>query len=160
MEDDTKEKRRNKRPDPRQKEFVKWAVLGVPQGKAAALAGYSDPDAQASKLMTRPEVRDSIRAQQLRRIEQNLLPQSVSAVEMILNDKGAKHSDLITAAKAVWSYTLGKDAPALDKAPEDLTPGEIAQRMAVLRLRQLELAQEANTIEGTASKPPENDVFG
>lgn len=160
MTDKTKNGRGKNRLTPQQSEFTKWAATGIPQGKAAVLAGYANPDVQASNLMKRPEIRENIRVEQTRLIERNLLPKSVKAVEAVFDDPHAKHADRLTAAKAVWSYTIGKDAPAADKAPEDLTPHEIALRIAELRQRQEAWKIEANTIDGTIVEPPENDVFG
>ena len=127
---------------------------------AAKNAGYSSPQANANKIIKRPDVAEAVRAIQARRLHNNLLPLAVDRLERILQDDAHKAADHISAAKVVLSYTLGKDAPGQDKAPEDMTADELAQRMAALRARQLELSEGAQVIEGTASKPPENDVFG
>lgn len=145
---------------PREKVFAAGFAAHGDAALAAQTAGYAHPGVQGAKVAKRPEVAEAVRVIQARRLHNNVLPLAVDRLERILQDDAHKAADHISAAKVVLSYTLGKDAPGQDKAPEDMTADELAQRMAALRARQLELSEGAQVIEGTASKPPENDVFG
>lgn len=124
--------------------------------QAAKDAGYAHPVAHGNKIAKIPAVAESVRRIQARKLQNDLLPLAVGRLERILTDDQHKAADHISAAKVVLSYTLGKDAPGQDKAPEDMTADELAARMAALRARQVELADSAKVIE----HEPQGDVFG
>lgn len=150
---------------PQEKVFVKHAAATGNVSYAGYKAGYADPDRKACRVMARPEVANAVRAEQTKIIENKLLPMAVQAHERILQDALADkplHSAKVhlEAVKIAYSYTIGRNADAAEKAPEDMTAEEIAARLAELRAQQqrfLEGIPDAEIIDDTT---PGDDVFG
>lgn len=122
---------------------------------AATKAGYAHPDTYGHDLLKKPVVQASVREAQARRMVNDLLPLAVDLLEHVIKDKTAKTADRLRAGKIVTDYGFGAHA-ARDKAPEDMTPDELADRIAALRARQAALAEGAKIID----IEPESDVFG
>lgn len=141
---------------PPQRAFAKEYARTGDGVYSATKAGYAHPDVRSSEMLRHPVISASIKQQQARRLNDELLPKALDLLERVLEDESAKHSDRITAAKVVVTYTLGAKESGQDKAPEDMSAAELAERMATLRARQAQLAEGAKVID----LEPEGDVFG
>lgn len=124
-------------------------------------ANYGSPIANGANVANRPHVAASVRALQEKRLNNELLPKALSLLEKVIDDPAEKTRDKITAAKIIVDRTIGMGRDmAADKAPEDMTAEELSARIAMLRVKQAEIAAEANTIDAKAIEPtPSGSVF-
>lgn len=145
-----------------QKVFAKaYADTGL-SGHSARVAGYAHPDTNAHKVLAQPLVQQTVRQIQERRILNDLMPKALNLLEKAITDETWKPEVRIRAAAEVrqWYGQITGDG-LKDKAPEDMTPGELNDRIAALRARQAQLADGARIIEGEAIEDAqEGDVFG
>lgn len=88
------------------------------------------------------------------RIAAEVLPPAIDELRRIITDPKAKDADKISAIKLAMVHTLGPSAPRQNKAPEDMTPTELAGRIAELRARQVALADAAKLIDLTPNPVP------
>lgn len=142
-----------------QAEFTKRLVSGIPQGKAAALAGYSHPDQEASRLVRLPHIQEAIR-----RESQRVLMVDGVANALAFMVKGPGNEKLPGAVRfqcAKWvmenaGHGLAAQRAALglpdsDKPLAEMSINELdaflaAGRGAIAAMK----AQEMRTIDGTA----------
>lgn len=143
-----------------EKRFIETMAVTRDKVFSAHAAGYPSPAQRASELMQRPHVVAGIRAAQERRLNDELLPAAIGVIETIMMDAAVKPNVRLQAAKIVVDRTLGAPGAAGEgKAPEDMTPDELAQRIAFLRSMQADRANpvlEAEPLEESEEK----DVFG
>ncbi|ODT60971.1 MAG: hypothetical protein ABS73_03800 [Paracoccus sp. SCN 68-21] len=129
-------------------------------------AGYADPDRLACKVAARPAVAEAVRAQQAKYVENKLLPKAVMALEKILDDAVSEKPQMtakthVEGIKITMSYSLGRNAEAAEKAPEDMTPAELAARIVELRARQLKAFEDMPEAEVIDNEPAQDGgVFG
>lgn len=128
---------------------------------AAIEAKYAMPEAKHAQIAAKPQIQATVRALQEKRLNNDLLPLALSVIEKVLTSDAEKTRDKLTAAKLVVDRTIGMGRDmAADKAPEDMTAEELSARIAMLRVKQAEIAAEANTIDAEAIKPaPGGSVF-
>ena len=146
---------------PQEKTFVKHAAATGSLAYAGYRAGYADPDKSAYRVVARPEVANAIRAEQVKRLEKDALALAVDFIISTLQDDKAAPKIRLEAAKVTLSYTLGRNAEAAEKAPEDMTAEEIAARLAELRAKQERFLQAIPEAEVVEDQPDDNgDIFG
>ena len=149
---------------PRERKFAEVYAATGHGSFAATQAGYPSPGPRATELVKRPIVQAAIRAEQERRLTDEALPLAVDWLVKCVSDETYKPADRNTAARIIIQNTISRADAGRDKAPEDMTPDELAARITILRARQAQLADGAKVIDGDAhdldQDPPESDVFG
>lgn len=93
------------------------------------------------------------------RMVAELLPPAIDELHRIIMDPKAKDADKISAIKVAMTHTLGPAAPRQNRAPEDMTAAELADRMAELRVRSAALADAAKMIDLTPMPAPAAMIF-
>lgn len=146
----------------RERKFAEAYVDTGKVGLAGQIAGYSNSGNNVGQILKRPEVAETVRQIQEKRLNNEVLPKAIALLERVLTDDGAKDRDRITAAKIVLDRTIGmqRDSTA-EKAPEDMTSDEIAARLAHLRAIQAKAMQGvpyAEIVDDDA--PDQGDIFG
>lgn len=124
-------------------------------------ANISRPDTNGYRVLARPIVQQTIRQIQERRILNDLMPAALNLLERAIGDETWKPEVRLKAAAEVrqW-YGQVTGGGAGDKAPEDMSPDELAARIATLRARQAQLAEGAKVIDAEpVEEPPNGDVF-
>lgn len=146
---------------PQETVFAKVLVETGSKEYAAIKAKYSTPETNGGGIASRPHVAATVRALQEKRLNNDLLPLALSVIEKVLTSDTEKTRDKLTAAKLVVDRTIGMGRDmAADKAPEDMTAEELSARIAMLRVKQAEIAAEANTIDAEVIEPtPVHSVF-
>lgn len=95
-------KTRNKQPKiynrtmtPKQREFVKYLAKGLPQGKAARKAGFSEStaDSMASVLVKKPHIRDALKKIDSKAIEEATLSKSFVLDSIVQTTQRALEDD-------------------------------------------------------------------
>jgi hypothetical protein len=115
---------------------------------AATKAGYAHPTVAASKALARPAVQAAIREEQTAKLNNELLPLAVRAIERLLLDPRTPAGATVQAAKLVMDRTLGDTGAAGGKEPHEMTGEELAR--ALDRLRQEAAERAKPVIEGVA----------
>ena len=143
-----------------QRAFAEAYVSGGVASHAAAQAGYAHAETNASKIMAKPIVQQTIRQIQERRILNDLMPKALDLLERAIGDETWKPEVRIKAAAEVrqW-YGQVTGNSGQDKAPEDMTPDELAARIATLRARQAQLADGAKVIDAVADPAMQGGIF-
>lgn len=146
---------------PQQKAFAEVYADTGSSLYSARMAGYSHPEGNCGKILAKPVVQQTIRQIQERRILNDLMPKALDLLERAIGEETWKPEVRIKAAAEVrqW-YGQVTGGAGQDKAPEDMSPDELAARIATLRARQAQLADGAKVIEGIAENAAEPDVFG
>ncbi|AKR54340.1 hypothetical protein XM25_00675 [Devosia sp. H5989] len=130
---------------------------------AAMSAGYRMPAQAADQVLARPAVQESIKRQQMARLNNSLLPLALDTIEGILANAKATDSNKLTAAGLVLKYSVGAAGEGgAEKEPHEMTADELQQQIAKLRREAAERAKPV--IDGEASSidedAPESGVFG
>lgn len=102
-------------------------------GYAAEKAGYAFPHVSGSKALARPAVQESIKRQQLARLNNELLPLALDTIETIMRNDKATDSNKLTAAGLVMKYSVGQGEGSEAKEPHEMTADEIQQQIERLR---------------------------
>lgn len=120
---------------PAEKTFVTALTETDDRQYAAVKAGWGTRYAnqRAYEALNRPEVQAAIREEQALRLNADLLPKAVAAIERILTDKAAPSGAVVQAAKLVFDRTLGVQGPGDGKEPWQLTGEELAKGISALR---------------------------
>lgn len=129
---------------------------------SAIIAGYAKPAESFRRVAAREAVQETVRKIQERRVIEDLMPKALNLLERAIGDETWKPEVRIKAAAEVrqWVQQV-TGAGATDKAPEDMTPDELAARIATLRARQAQLAEGAKVIDvEPIDDSPGDDVFG
>lgn len=122
---------------------------------AAAIAGYKHPHARASGYMAKPTIQAEIRARELARLHNDLLPASMNVLAAALNmdTAGVPWGSRITAAKIVQDRVFSPGESAGRKDLADMSADEIKDQLAELQGRLADIAKpiveaEANPDSG------------
>jgi len=116
-------------------------------GYAAEKAGYAFPHVSGSKALARPAVQESIKRQQLARLNNELLPLALDTLETILTNPKATDSNKNTAAGLVMKYSVGSTGEGEAKEPHEMTAEELQAQIARLRTEAAERAKPVLVIE-------------
>lgn len=126
-------------------------------------AGYSMPETNAGRVFNRPAVQESIKRQQLARLNNELLPLALDTIETILRNPKASDSNKLTATSQVLKHTAGAAGEGEGaKEPHEMSAEELQHRIDALRREAAERARpiidaEPSTIDEDA---PSDGVFG
>lgn len=140
-----------------------YAATGHAQ-YAATQAGYARPSAAASQALARPAIQAAIREEQAARLNNELLPLAVRAIERLLLDPKTPAGATVQAAKLVMDRTLGDTGAAGGKEPHEMTGEELARALDRLRREAADRAKpmiegEAVQVEPDASEVAAPGVF-
>lgn len=128
---------------------------------SAAKAGYSSPQPRGSQNMANQAVAAAVRAEQMRRLVNDLLPLALNTLETALTDDKVPWGAKMTGVKITLDRVYGADDKGERKDPSEMTADELQQ--AIERLRQ-EAGNRAKTIEAAPvddrRESPENGAFG
>jgi len=129
---------------------------------AATVAGYAMPAASADQVLARPAVQESIKRQQLARLNNTLLPLALDTIEGILSNAKATDSNKLTAAGLVMKYSVGAMGEGEAKEPHEMSADELQAQIARLRNEAAERAKPVLDIElnEPSSIDDEDSVFG
>lgn len=148
----------------KQTDFVKYRVLGIAQGEAARLAGYSSPDQDGSRLARLPHIQAAI----VREIRRGILTEDFQLARETIRQAmvrpdvpwGVKMTAAKLTLDAVRDFTSDKAGDV--KEMEDMTPAELvelirqAEATAAGRARDItpdSAADSARTVEPEADPP-------
>ena len=126
---------------------------------AAEKARYAFPEVQGARVLGRPAVQESVKRQQLARLNNELLPLALDTVEKILRNEKATDSNKLNAAGLVMKYSVGTAGEGEAKEPHEMTADELAERIQRLRTEQAERAKPVIDIEPSPIDE-EGSVFG
>jgi hypothetical protein len=103
--------------------------------KAAAVAGYGNPDAAASKNKRKPALMAAVLEAERQRLAETLLPLANELVEHVLRDGKETTRNRLTAAKMVYdrSSALLTDAQAEGREAHEMTAHELREAIAKRR---------------------------
>lgn len=129
---------------------------------AAEKARYAFPEVQGARVLGRPAVQESVKRQQMARLNNELLPLALDTISTILKNEKATDSNKLTAAGLVMKYSVGQEGAGEAKEPHEMTADELAQRIQALRREAADRAKpvieaETNDID---EDEPETGVFG
>lgn len=143
---------------PQERRFVKeYAATGHAQF-AAAQAGYARPSAAASQALARPAIQAAIREEQTARLNNELLPLAVRAIERLLLDPKTPAGATVQAAKLVMDRTLGDTSAAGGKEPHEMTGEELARALDRLRQEASERSKPVIEVVAVQVEPGAPDV--
>jgi hypothetical protein len=140
----------------RQQDFVKRLVSGVPQGKAAAMAGYTHPDQEASRLVRLPHIQAAIQRETSRVLLTDGVQNSLRfMVNAPMNEKlpGAVRFQsakwvLENAGQGLAAQRAALGLPAEDKPLSEMSTSELDGLIDAMRNRLQQT--RAQVIEGEA----------
>lgn len=129
---------------------------------AAMSAGYAMPAEAAAQVLARPAVQESIKRQQIARLNNELLPLALDTISTILENEKATDSNKLTAAGLVMKYSVGQDGAGETREPHEMSADELAQRIQALRREAAERAKPVIDVEASSidEDEPETGVFG
>lgn len=146
----------------KQAAFVRFAAEGVPQGKAAELAGYSSPDTDGCRLARLPHVIDAIREHRSRVIVVEIGALALAKLRKLLTDDSVPAGVAFSATKlglalAGHGEIVNKDSHLEPKKPlSEMTQAELAAYIADARAvvqAADRLVVDAESVEVTDSAP-------
>lgn len=108
---------------------------------AATKAQYAQPATSSSRVLGRPVVQESIKRQQLARLNNELLPLALDTISGILNNAKATDSNKLTAAGLVMKYSVGAMGEGEAKEPHEMSADELQAQIARLRNEAAERAR-------------------
>lgn len=110
---------------------------------AAAIAGYRHPRPRASENLAKPAIQAEIRARELARLHNDLLPASMNILALALNEAtpGVPWGSRITAAKIVQDRVFSPAESAGRKDLSDMSADELKAAMAELQGRLANMAK-------------------
>lgn len=126
---------------------------------AAEKAGYSSPRQSASQKLASPIIQAEVRARQLARLNNELLPLALDNLEAILRNDKASERGKIMAAKIVLDKAGGADATN-GKEPHEMTGDELQAAIERLRREASERAKPVQVIEHEPDTVAKDDLFG
>lgn len=127
---------------------------------AAAKAGYAVPAQGAHKALARPQIQQEIRARQLARMNNELLPLALDVISDILSSKTATERGKLMAAKIVIDRTTGAGDGAEAKEPHEMSAAELQARIEALRREASDRAKPVVEVEANAQlEEPDTSVF-
>lgn len=110
---------------------------------AAAIAGYKQPERRAYANLAKPAIQAEIRARELARLHNDLLPASMNVLAAALNMEtaGVPWGSRITAAKIVQDRVFSPGESAGRKDLADMSADEIKDQLAELQGRLADIAK-------------------
>jgi len=140
-----------------QQRFVEVMVETGNATYSAAKAGYSSPQPRGSQNMQTPAIQEAVRAAQVARLHNDLLPKALGALDDALTKPAIATKDRIQAAKVVIQYAFGDRAGGAMKSPAEMSPDEITQALEWLKSELADRARpaviEAEPIDEKAQDP-------
>lgn len=110
-------------------------------------AGYAHVGANTARVFNRPAVQESIKRQQLARLNNELLPLALDTIETILTNPKATDSNKNTAAGLVMKYSVGSAGEGEAKEPHEMSADELQAQIARLRAEAAERAKPVIDVE-------------
>lgn len=125
---------------------ARYAATG---DKAYAMekAGYAHATANTARVFNRPAVQESIKRQQLARLNNELLPLALDTISGILENAKATDSNKLTAAGLVMKYSVGAAGEGEAKEPHEMSAEELQAQIARLRTEAAERARPVLDVE-------------
>lgn len=123
---------------------------------AAAAAGYKHPQPRGSDAMRRPAVQAEIRAQQLARLHNDLLPLAINTLETALTDGTVPWGSKMVASKIVLDRVYAPGEAGAGKDASEMSGDEL--QAAIDRLRR-EASARAKPIVEHSPEPPKTGAF-
>lgn len=150
-----------------QRVFVKHMVGTGDKAYAAHKAGYADPAVAGNKLMYKSHVRESVYAEQMRRLEVEGMPAAVDRLLSTIRDDTKPVGAQVNASKIVLDANHKRqETDNRDKELNELTGPELAalarEAGATKQIieRMLEGAEDAQAVEIEPEQPTDAGVFG
>lgn len=135
----------------REKSFsAVMAVTGDPTYSAAKV-GARTPQARGSEMMARPAVQAEIRAQQLARLHNDLLPAAINTLETALTDKTVPWGSKMVASKIVLDRVYASNEGGAGKDASEMTGDEL--QAAIDKLRREASSRAKPILEHEESSP-------
>lgn len=141
----------------RERVFVERMAATNDKRYAAEAAGWAFPAIAANKALARPAIAAEIRAAQLARLNNELLPLAINVLQDVLTSTTSTERGKIMAAKIVIDKTTGADEAAEAKEPHEMTADELQRRIDQLRREAAERARPVLDVEPV--KPAAAGVF-
>lgn len=123
---------------------------------SAAKAGAKSPQPRAFEMLARPAVQAEIRAQQLARLHNDLLPLALNTIETALKDPVVPWGSKMVASKIVIDRVYAAGDAAAGKDPSEMSGDEL--QSAIDRLRR-EASERAKPIVDHQESIPKSDAF-
>lgn len=124
---------------------------------SARQAGYAHPQPRGSELLAKPKMQAEIRAQQLARLHNDLLPLAINTLQTALTDAVVPWGSKMVAAKIVLDRVYAPGEAGAGKDPAEMTGDEL--QAAIDRLRR-EASERAKPIVEIEESIPKSDAFG
>lgn len=141
----------------REKVFAASYAASGDRQEAARRAGYASPSAGAAQALGRPSVNEAVRAHQMARLTNQLLPLALDVVQAVLSDENESARNRLTAAKIVIDRTTGPENASEAKEPHEMTAAELQERID--RLRREASDRATKVIEAEPAKPGGKGAF-
>jgi hypothetical protein len=119
------------------------------KGYAMEKAGYAHVGANTARVFNRPAVQESIKRQQLARLNNELLPLALDTISTILSNAKATDSNKLTAAGLVMKYSVGASGEGEAKEPHEMSAEELQAQIARLRNEAAERARPVLDVEAS-----------
>ena len=124
---------------------------------SAAQAGYAHPQPRGSQALARPQVQAEIRAQQLARLHNDLLPLAINTLETALTDPVVPWGSKMVASKIVLDRVYAPGEAGASKDASEMTGDEL--QAAIDRLRR-EASNRAKPVLEHEESIPKSGAFG
>ncbi|RWA81484.1 MAG: hypothetical protein EOQ31_31560 [Mesorhizobium sp.] len=128
------------------------AVTGDPT-HSARIAGYAHPQPRGSDNLRKPAVQAEIRAQQLARLHNDLLPLAINTLQTALTDAVVPWGSKMVAAKIVLDRVYAPGEAGAGKDPAEMSGDELQSAIDRLRREASERAKPMIEIEESIPKP-------
>ena len=146
---------KNGRMNPQERTFATTFAETGNAVYAAKQAGYAHPHQRAASNLAKPAVQAEIRAQQLARLNNELLPLALDNIEAILKNPKASERGKIMAAKIVIDRTAGASDALGGKEPHEMSGDEL--QAAIDRLRR-EASDRAKPVQVVDLEPVNSQI--
>ncbi|TGT76169.1 MULTISPECIES: hypothetical protein [unclassified Mesorhizobium] len=120
---------------------------------SARLAGYAHPQPRGSDNLRKPAIQAEIRAQQLARLHNDLLPLALNTIETALKDPVVPWGSKMVASKIVIDRVYAAGDAAAGKDPAEMSGDELQSAIDRLRREASERAKPILEHEESIPKP-------
>lgn len=123
---------------------------------AARKAGYPSPQQRSSQNLAKPAVQAEIRAQQLARLHNDLLPLAINTLQTALTDAVVPWGSKMVAAKIVLDRVYAPGEAGAGKDPAEMSGDELQSAIDRLRREASERARpivDASPVQEDSPKP-------
>lgn len=124
---------------------------------SAAKVGAKQPLPRAFEMLGRPAVQAEIRAQQLARLHNDLLPLAINTLETALTDPVVPWGSKMVASKIVLDRVYAPGEAGAGKDASEMTGDEL--QSAIDRLRREASARAKPILEAEPVEPPKTGAF-